>query len=57
MRAKASGRVKEVWKSKDDGWCMKQSADNNRHVFFTYTKLPRKPIRKAGEIIKKGSVI
>ena len=57
MRAKANGRVKEVWKSKDDGWCMKQSADNNRHVFFTYTKLPRRPIRKVGTIIKKGSVI
>lgn len=57
MIAVTTGRVVAVWKCKEDGWCMKQSAENNRSVFFTYTKLPRKPIRKAGMIIRKGSVI
>lgn len=57
MVAVTTGRVVAVWKNKEDGWCMKQSAADNCHVFFTYTRLPRKPIRKAGATIKKGSVI
>lgn len=57
MRAVTTGKVVAVWKCKEDGWCMQQSADNNRSVLFTYIKLPRKPIRKIGTTIKKGSVI
>lgn len=57
MRAVTTGKVVAVWKCKEDGWCMQQSADNNRSVLFTYVKLPRKPIRKIGTTIKKGSVI
>lgn len=57
MRAKRTGRVKEVWKSKEDGWCMRQTIDDNRNVTLTYIHLPAKPKRAPGSVIKKGSVI
>lgn len=57
MRAKRTGRVKEVWKSKDDGWCMRQTITDNRYITLTYINLPEKPRRAPGSIIRKGSVI
>jgi len=58
MRAKAYGKVKDVWKDNGNGWCLRQSVEGRgRYLTIVYTNLPRKPRHKVGVPISRGARI
>lgn len=54
MLVKYTGKIVDIWKSKEDGWCIKTRV--NREFFVTYIHL-NKPKKAIGATIRKGTKI